>query len=1103
MATPAVYRFLPWTRRGLVAELVDSDNAAVGPLPAHAAVKLDITLTGGNGAGSTSTQIAGPGDVVGLDPAEIVRVTPRPDAGNVEPNFLAAIDFDDATLPWMMTPSAANSRGQLRPWLALVVVEDRPGVTISVVPGTPLPRLDIESGAQNELQSLDESWAWAHTQILVDEGTGPTAAAMASDPDRHVSRLVCPRRLRPNTRWHACLVPAFDAGVVRGLGLTPVAAQLAPAWTDGDSATLPVYFHWDFGTGADGDFESLARRLRPFQIADENGVPSVGTVLMHIGDAGGAANLPADHDGRIVEMDGALRALQQKDGTLDDITDDLRTPLGTLLDDIADPSGSDADDGAVGPPLYGSWAANRFAVSGEKSGWFAELNLDPRARVAAGLGAEVMRRNQEDLMTAAWHQVGDVLTANALLSRGRLSIEASAFLHAKSLAKLPAERVLTYAAPLATRTLLGAVTVSAAITPTSLPAATIDPAMRRLVSPTARIVRKNALHTKTDLSSLSTGLVSKLARGSSLADPTGFTPSGVLPPAGRVPTKVAGGSIDLTPIGIPVVRSAVDGAAILEGIATARATRVPDAAGKIVLRGDLRTSGLVVTRHVDLVRQLPAGISDAARPGADILIGLREAGVAHTGTSGFVIGRAARGETLDFEPVDITSRGTIELRTGPTSPNVVVGRVSNAAGTGRDLARDIGRIPVGSISRDAAPIVVRTGTVSGEITVTPGIERPAPGPLLGEVDAIFTGATATLPPLVTDSAVITRFEKAVGQVDLVSVIAQPVVAGRIVAYALAEASAALTARCVPAVAHSARLGSMVRFGDRSLTELRAAAVGSAITVAPLFDRVMAYPQIGAAAYRMLAAYDRARLLPGVDEIPPDSVTLLETKPRFIAAFLAGLNHEFSRELLWRRYPTDQRGTPVRRFWDSDTGAPDIPPMHQWNSSLAKAAGGKSNLVLLVRGELLRRYPNTTVVAIKSLDSGMPSTGEGPDEFQRPIFSGLIDPDIAFYGFDLEDEQIIEGPGWFFALQEQITEPRFALDELVDPARGPLTAWRQAAWPDTSVAPGSPFRVADLDRIASAAPLGPPLLNGASVAEALFQNPVQVLVHGKNLTTADD
>src|SRR6185503_17764261 len=139
---------------------------------------------------------------------------------------------------------------------------------------------------------------------------------------------------------------------------------------------------------------------------------------------------------------------------LEDIPTALTTPLGELLDAIADPSGSDPDDGAVGPPLYGAWTINRFGVR-TATGWFRELNLDPRTRVAAGLGAEVVRREQEDLMTACWEQVGSVLAANTLLSRAELSIQASTRLHLRSIGRLAPARALTYAAPLSGRAALG------------------------------------------------------------------------------------------------------------------------------------------------------------------------------------------------------------------------------------------------------------------------------------------------------------------------------------------------------------------------------------------------------------------------------------------------------------------------------------------------------------------------------------------------------------------------------------------------------------------------------------------------------------------------
>ena len=360
-----------------------------------------------------------------------------------------------------------------------------------------------------------------------------------------------------------------------------------------------------------------------------------------------------------------------------------------------------------------------------------------------------------------------------------------------------------------------------------------------------------------------------------------------------------------------------------------------------------------------------------------------------------------------------------------------------------------------------------------------------------------------MPPLVRDALVLNRFEAAIAQIADVGALAEAPPGRELVPYALAAAAQSLEARCHPSNAHVARVGSMLSFGDGSPTDLRVGAVHDGVTIAPTFDRIMAYPELAVPAYRLLARYDRTRLLPGVDAIPPDSVTLLETNPRFVAAFLAGVNHEVNRELLWRRYPTDQRGTPVRRFWDRPGGpsATDVPPMHQWaaDRSLVDIAGGESNLVLLIRGELLRRYPNTVVLAIPASGPGSPSSDE--TMVKRAIFAGFFDPDVAFFGFDLTDDELRLGDGWFFALQEQITEPRFGLDE-ARPA-GALTAWRQAAWPDTGIAAATPFTIDDLAQFAVANGLAPVPADGATVAEALFQNPVQVLVHARHLTFTEE
>ena len=78
---------------------------------------------------------------------------------------------------------------------------------------------------------------------------------------------------------------------------------------------------------------------------------------------------------------------------------------------------------------------------------------------------------------------------------------------------------------------------------------------------------------------------------------------------------------------------------------------------------------------------------------------------------------------------------------------------------------------------------------------------------------------------------------------------------------------------------------------------------------------MAYPDIKAPAYAPLETISSEHLLPNLKLVPNNTISLLAANQPFIEAYLAGLNHEFARELLWREYPTDQRGSYFRQFWD--------------------------------------------------------------------------------------------------------------------------------------------------------------------------------------------
>jgi hypothetical protein len=185
--------------------------------------------------------------------------------------------------------------------------------------------------------------------------------------------------------------------------------------------------------------------------------------------------------------------------------------------------------------------------------------------------------------------------------------------------------------------------------------------------------------------------------------------------------------------------------------------------------------------------------------------------------------------------------------------------------------------------------------------------------------------------------------------------------------------------------------------------------------------IMAAPSFDTPMYEPLRDLAKASLLPGIEDVATNTVTLLQTNSRFIEAYMVGLNHEMSRELLWREYPTDQRGTYFRQFWDPRGHVPapttdadrealrDIDPIHAWQGRRHlgenAAHGGSPLLVLLVCGELLERYPNAVIYASKA-DRRPNNTGRAPldpREERYPLFRGTFPPNITFVAFDLSVE----------------------------------------------------------------------------------------------------
>jgi hypothetical protein len=240
-----------------------------------------------------------------------------------------------------------------------------------------------------------------------------------------------------------------------------------------------------------------------------------------------------------------------------------------------------------------------------------------------------------------------------------------------------------------------------------------------------------------------------------------------------------------------------------------------------------------------------------------------------------------------------------------------------------------------------------------------------------------------------------------------------------------------------------------------------------------------------------------------------------------------------RELLWREYPTDQRGTYFTYFWsgtDSEVSEPDITPVHTWvsNTQLGTHSGRSAvvadNLVLAIRGDFLRKFPNAVIYAVKAKFQDN-DAGTGLDYVKArieddsvlpkfPIFSAKIDPDITFLGFDITDVDAKGDrdngiPGWFFVIMERPGELRFGLDEPISPPLSQLSSWSDLAWNHVDKNDADYLLLSQIPVFSGSASQTAKFFSpessdtnwaedSAAMAQILYQLPVKVLIHANEM-----
>jgi len=444
--------FFPYITTGLGAAATDLPIDDQLQIP----ITLNITARPSNTTHTIDQKVGlyRPCDVIGLDPRAILRTDPdhRIMVGDFEPNYLAIVEFAAPDLPWRFTTDQAVD-GRRSPWLGLVVLAEGEydEVRSSGGSGGPRPPTIRIHEPGRVLPPSGQIGAWAHGQ-----GAGALSSATAADLETMNSRsltalrsrLIAARRLRPLTGYHAFLIPTFECGRLRGLNPgavhdhTPGYAWSASAPPEQE---FPVYFSWGFDTSAYGDIESLAERIEPRALD-----PTTGTRPLRVPKQEyeiPPTDSPMRYEGAVVSTD-LEPPPEQPAATTDRLVEVLNAPA--LL------AGADELDvektPAVAPPLYGQWHTrqHRIEVPAEEADpkpWLSRMNGSLAYRAAAGLGAEVIRRDQEQLVAEAWRQVGDVLTAYQRISAAQLGFLTSTRLYERTISKLPDEAVLFLSRP--------------------------------------------------------------------------------------------------------------------------------------------------------------------------------------------------------------------------------------------------------------------------------------------------------------------------------------------------------------------------------------------------------------------------------------------------------------------------------------------------------------------------------------------------------------------------------------------------------------------------------------------------------------------------------
>lgn len=1027
------YSFLPWTRQGLAANINEHDTLAAGNGTAveraELTASLDLAYKGLDDVEAISNiaktiKVIGPGDVTGIHSNAIVRMQPKAGVTNFEANGLAYIEFYEEDFLWRYTPAAAttaDNNTKLRPWLALVALQDE---EYKVTPNPlGLPYITIEQEAFDAaFHHESDTWAFGHVHfnhqlqhLANGELRTEINAELKSNPDVAVSRLLCPRKLQKNTSYTCFLIPAFETGRLGGLGIatTGIAAQM-PAWKKG---AMPA--------SAQRPFDFPVYHQWWFRTGAYGDFESLATILkpiivdkeqgkmpMDIQDPG--FNLQTKPGGMpVIGFEAALKPVDME-GDLWPTTGSTNaqdvTTVGELKK-LLSLSADFVDPAAVIDPL--------------KTFFNAAVSEDP-ILVPPVFGVwHALVNKLDDATNPLWvnelnldfrHRAAAGI-GTTIVQQKQEDLMARAWQQVDRVNEANKKIELVQLAKLVT----GAIMKKNLINASGDKALMLTNSVQHLIINEAKTktVQQEFVDSRIPNASKTAAFrrltrpVNKTAVATKIAHQTTAMP--VLVDTTSVLQQFNKEESDVRAVRSARLKQPPLGALPLD--------KVADAIDKTITAYQSDPKNVAVNALVDIIQKHIINDNAALnkvqlQQQADALAGLGPG--AKTALTDFITNITVEPVTVADDQVTVTLEHTFfETQFGAGVEKKAIDNI---------LLRDS--------SANGAPVNAMT--------------------TLADVQAIKSSFTA--------------FSTKVAGLPLQQ---------QLPAFAnLNTAPNYLKARLSPEATFTAKLASSIKIWK----------AGAFVPLRKL-KPVMAHPEFPEAVYEYLLQLSKNYILPNIDKIPNNSITLLQNNQSFIESSMAGLNHEMARELLWREYPTDQRGTYFRQFWNVADNITleevdpevekeqklDIKEMHKWDGHLGDNAvrTNSDNLVLVIRGTLLKKYPNTVVYAQKAAYDTPPNRprklkgGTESTDLKFPIFKADIDPDITLFGFDLiateargvrieaaGESTAGKNPGWFFVLKERPGQVNFGLDDLTDehgndtgmPAAGSHPDdWNDLAW----------------------------------------------------------